>query len=117
MMARDKPPQRSLFYTGINLDKRVRAEHVLRKVAGLVDFDFVYGEVKESYGYNGNVSVAPPTILKLMLLLAGWHLCGRSSRRSVGLKDSALNILSPQVLWIICQSPDMGQGPGLWGLA
>ena len=24
-------------------------------------------EVKQSYGYNGNVSVAPPMILKLML--------------------------------------------------
>ena len=58
MMGRDKPPQGSLFYTGINLDKRVRSDHVLRKVAGLVDFDFVYGEVKDSYGYNGNVSVA-----------------------------------------------------------
>ena len=78
MMGRDKPPQRSLFYTGINLDKRVRAEHVLRKVAGLVDFDFVYGEVKESYGYNGNVSVAPPMILKLMLLLVLYNV--RSER-------------------------------------
>jgi len=78
MMGRDKPPQRSLFYTGINLDKRVRGEHVLRKVAGLVDFDFVYGEVKESYGYNGNVSVAPPMILKLMLLLVLYNV--RSER-------------------------------------
>ena len=42
---------------------------MLRKVARLVDFDFVYGEVRESYGYNGNVSVPPPMILKLMLLL------------------------------------------------
>jgi transposase len=78
MMGRDKPPQRSLFYTGINLDKRVRGEHVLRKVAGLVDFDFVYGEVKESYGYNGNVSVAPPMIVKLMLLLVLYNV--RSER-------------------------------------
>jgi hypothetical protein len=60
MMGRDQLPQRSLFYTSINLDKRVRGDHVLRKVARLVDFDFVYGEVKDSYGYNGNVSVAPP---------------------------------------------------------
>jgi hypothetical protein len=30
------------------LDKRLRREHVLRKVAKLVDFEFVYGEVKES---------------------------------------------------------------------
>ena len=46
MMGRESPPQGSLFYTGINLDKRVRSDHVLRKVARLVDFDFVYTEVK-----------------------------------------------------------------------
>ena len=51
MMGRENPPQASLFYTGINLEERVRS--VLRKVAGLVDFDFVYAEVKESYGYIG----------------------------------------------------------------
>jgi transposase len=78
MMGRDQLPQRSLFYTGINLDKRVRVDHVLRKVARLVDFDFVYGEVKDSYGYNGNVSVAPPMILKLMLLLVLYNV--RSER-------------------------------------
>ena len=48
MMGRDKPPQRSLFYTRINWDKRVRREHVLRKVAKLVYFELVYEEVKES---------------------------------------------------------------------
>ena len=69
MMGRDEPPQGSLFYTGINLEKRVRREHVLRRVARLVDFEFVHGEVKDRYGYNGNVSVAPPVILKLILLL------------------------------------------------
>ncbi|MEX0806273.1 MAG: hypothetical protein WD688_23575 [Candidatus Binatia bacterium] len=58
MMGRDTPPQRSLFYTGIDLDKRVRGDHVLRKVTGLVDFDFVYGEVKDSYGYNGKAGRA-----------------------------------------------------------
>ncbi len=53
MMGRDKPPQRSLFYTGINLDKRVRDDHVLRKVSRLVDFAFVYGEVEKSYVSHG----------------------------------------------------------------
>lgn len=78
MMGRESAPQPSLFYTGINLDNRVRSDHVLRKVARLVDFDFVYGEVKESYGYNGNVSVPPPMILKLMLLLVLYNV--RSER-------------------------------------
>src|SRR5216117_4457456 len=78
MMGRENPPQASLFYTGINLEKRVRSDHVLRKIAPLVDFDFVYGEVKESSGYNGNVSVPPPVILKLMLLLVLYNV--RSER-------------------------------------
>jgi transposase len=38
----------------------------------------VYGEVKDRYGYNGNVSVAPPVILKLMLLLVLYNV--RSER-------------------------------------
>jgi transposase len=78
MMGRENPPQPSLFYTGINLEKRVRRDHVLRKVARLVDFEFVYSEVNESYGQNGNVSVPPPTVLKLMLLLVLYNV--RSER-------------------------------------
>ena len=78
MMGRQPPPQPSLFYTGINLEKRIRSDHMLRKVARLVDFDFVYGEVKESYGYNGNVSVPPSMILKLTLLLVLYNV--RSER-------------------------------------
>ncbi len=38
MMGHQPPPQPSLFYTGINLEKRIRADHVLRKVARMVDF-------------------------------------------------------------------------------
>jgi hypothetical protein len=34
-----------------------------------VDFDFIYQEVGSRYDINGNVSVAPPTIIKMMLLL------------------------------------------------
>jgi transposase len=38
----------------------------------------VYGEVKDLYGSNGNVSVPPPVILKLMLLLVLYNV--RSER-------------------------------------
>jgi len=38
------------------------------KIPQKIDFDFIYDEVKETYGSNGNVSVPPPVILKLMLL-------------------------------------------------
>lgn len=70
MMGTATPPQRSLFYTRFNLDQRVPANHRLRDVLALVDFDFVYGAVEELYGSKGNESVPPPVILKLMFLLA-----------------------------------------------
>jgi transposase len=73
-MGYEDPPQEKLFCVNVSLDKRVRANHPLRQVARLVDFDFVYDEVKESYGTNGHVSVPPPIILKLMLLLVFYNV-------------------------------------------
>lgn len=78
MMSYQDPPQRKLFYIGINLDKRIRKDHPLRKIRELIDFDFIYEEVKDKYGYNGNESVPPPVILKLMLLLVLYNV--RSER-------------------------------------
>ena len=73
-----KENQGKLFYYGINLEERIRPDHPLRKIAGLIDFDFIYDEVKEHYGIKGNVSVPPPVILKLMLLLILYNV--RSER-------------------------------------
>jgi len=56
----------------------VRPDHPLRQVKKLVDFDFIYQEVAPFYGINGNVSVPPPVILKLMLLLVFYNV--RSER-------------------------------------
>ena len=78
MMGREDPPQPSLFYTSFNLDKRIRANHPLRKVAKAIDFGFVSDEVEHLYGTNGNVSVPPPVILKLMVLLMLYNV--RSER-------------------------------------
>jgi transposase len=78
MMGLQQPPQSSLFYIGINIEKRVRENHPLRKVDKLIDFDFAYDEVKDLYGNNGNVSLPPPIILKLMLLLIFYNV--RSER-------------------------------------
>ena len=49
-------PQASLFSYQVNLDKRVRADHPLRRVVQTVDFDFVRAEVSQCYGDNGNES-------------------------------------------------------------
>lgn len=78
MMGYQPPPQSSLFYIGISLDKRVRKNHPLRKINELIDFEFIYKQVGDKYGRNGNVSVPPPVILKLILLLVLYNV--RSER-------------------------------------
>jgi transposase len=70
--------QPKLFYHQINLDQRVPKDHLLRKIQEKIDFDFIYAEVKDSYGDNGNVSIPPPAILKMMLLLVLYNV--RSER-------------------------------------
>jgi transposase len=78
MMGVQDPPQGKLYYTNFNLDKRIRASHPLRRIDQLIDFDFIYQEVADKYGFNGNVSLPPPIILKLMLLLVFYNV--RSER-------------------------------------
>jgi transposase len=78
MMGRSGPPQEALFIYGISLEKRVRMDHPLRRVKELIDFDFIYEEVEDAYGDNGNVSVPPPVILKLMFLFMFYNV--RSER-------------------------------------
>lgn len=62
-------PQSQLFSYQVNLDKRVRLDHPLRRVVHAVDFSFVRGEVAHCYGDNGNESVDPVILLKMMFLL------------------------------------------------
>ena len=78
MMGKQKDYQHKIFITGFNLNKRVPKDHVLRKIHEQIDFDFIYREVKHTYGVKGNVSVPPPVILKLMLLLILYNV--RSER-------------------------------------
>jgi transposase len=78
MMGHQPPYQHKFFVKPFNLDKRIRPDHILRKILGKIDFDFIYQEVKETYGANGNVSVPPPVILKMMLLLVLYNV--RSER-------------------------------------
>jgi hypothetical protein len=57
MMGRQGNIQRQLFYHKVNLDKRIRNDHILRKVEALIDFNFIYNEVADKYGAKGNVSI------------------------------------------------------------
>ncbi len=78
MMGQQEGFQPKLFYHQINLEQRVPKGHTLRKIQEKIDFDFVYGEVKDTYGDNGNVSIPSPVILKMMLLLVLYNV--RSER-------------------------------------
>jgi len=81
MMGRQSKVQSKLFYSTFILEQRVRKNHIVRKVKRHIDFDFIYNEVKDTYGINGNESVPPPTILKMMLLLIFYNV--RSERELV----------------------------------
>ena len=61
--------QKELFSYNVDLDRRVRADNPLRRVANLIDFTFARQAVAHTYGANGNVSVDPAVILKMMFLL------------------------------------------------
>jgi len=78
MMGYQEGFQPKLFYHQMNLEQRVPRDHLLRKIDQKIDFDFIYQEVKDSYGGNGNVSVPPPVILKMILLLVLYNV--RSER-------------------------------------
>src|SRR4030042_5838252 len=81
MMGHEEGFQPKLFYHQINLEQRVPKNHLLRKIQEKIDFNFIYGEVNETYGGNGNVSIPPPVILKMMLLLVLYNV--RSERELV----------------------------------
>ena len=68
-MMGEQKSEPQLFNYAVNLEKRVRANHPLRQVKAAIDFDFVREEVAHCYGRNGNESVAPEVILKMMFLL------------------------------------------------
>jgi hypothetical protein len=61
--------QASMFRYNVNLEKRVRGEHPLRRVAAVIDFTFARKMVAHTYGQNGHGSVDPAELLKLIFLL------------------------------------------------
>lgn len=66
-----QPSQRqpALFSYAIDLERRVGPDHLLRRVAGVLDLSFVLPAVSHRYGLCGNVSLDPRTVMKMLLLL------------------------------------------------
>jgi len=69
MMGKPQNAEPKLFYHSIRLESRIPHEHPLRKIKQLVDFSFIRSRVEHLYGKNGNISVDPAVILKLIFLL------------------------------------------------
>ena len=90
-MGRQNDYQHKLFINGFNLDKRIRKDHILRKILENIDFDFIYEEVEDTYGINGNTSVPPPIILKMMLLFFLYDI--RSERELIEIIPERLDWL------------------------
>lgn len=117
MMGKELPRQPRLFYTGINLEGRVRQNHPLRRIDDILDLSFVNKEVKGVYGYNGNVSVPPPVILKLMLLLVFYNV--RSERELVDTLPERLDWLWFLGYDIDAEAPDhsvLSKARKRWGV-
>lgn len=62
-------PRNDLFSYRVNLEKRVRADHPLRRINSILDLSFVRLAVAEFYGNNGHVGVDPVILVKMMLLM------------------------------------------------
>jgi transposase len=78
MMGEQTGNQPKILYPHMNLEQRVPRTHLLRRIQEQIDFNFIYAEVRDTYGSNGNVSIPPPVILKMMLLLVLYNV--RSER-------------------------------------
>lgn len=62
-------PQSELFSYQVNLEKRVRADHPLRRIEAILDLSFVRPLVEPFYGRNGHVGIDPVILVKMMLLM------------------------------------------------
>jgi transposase len=61
--------QPELFSYRVDLDKPVHAQHPLRRVLALVDFNLARAAGAHTYGDNAHGSVDPAVLLKLIFLL------------------------------------------------
>jgi transposase len=83
--------QKELFAYTVDLERRVRSDHPLRRVLAAVDFTFARELVAHCYGHNGHVSADPAMLLKLMFLL--FHDNVRSERELMRILPERIDYL------------------------
>jgi len=117
MMGQQPGIQPKIFYPHLNLEQRVPQTHLLRRIREQIDFNFIYAEVKDTYGNNGNVSIPPPVILKMMLLLVLYNV--RSERELMETIPMRLDWLWFLGYDIDSEVPDhsvLSKARGRWGV-
>jgi hypothetical protein len=72
--------QGALFYS-FRLDEHVPADHLLRRIDGLLDFGFVREALAASYSSTGRPSVDPELMLRMLLVgylfgISIWPIAG-----------------------------------------
>ncbi|MEM7601148.1 MAG: hypothetical protein AAF357_06990 [Verrucomicrobiota bacterium] len=61
--------QGELWAKAVDLGSRLPDDHLLRQIDRLLDLSFVRERVAHLYGRNGNTSVDPVVIMRMMILL------------------------------------------------
>jgi len=64
---RVKESDEKLFY-GLSLESLVPQDHFLRLVDTHIDFNFVYGKVKDLYSHTGKPAIDPVVLIKMILI-------------------------------------------------
>ena len=77
MMGRLKQDQGQLFYS-FNLDEAVPDDHLVRKIAAVLDLSWVYDELASHYPAIGRPSIDP--VLMIRMLIVGYVFAIRSER-------------------------------------
>jgi transposase len=78
MMGQAVDQQDRLFYE-FNLDERVPATHLLRRIDAVLDLSWLRGELKPYYSHTGCPSIDPELMIRM--LLVGYCYSVRSERR------------------------------------
>src|SRR5271165_6602190 len=77
MMGRLKQDQGQLFYS-FNLDEAVPDDHLVRKIAAVLDLSWVHAELASHYSPIGRPSIDP--VLMIRMLIIGYVFAIRSER-------------------------------------
>lgn len=86
MMGRDESKQAQFMF--VCLDDYVPEDHLLRRVLKVVDFSFIYEQVKNLYAPVGRRSIDPVLLVKMLLI---GYLCGIPSERKLE-QEGRLNL-------------------------